>query len=267
MVGDEAELFERYHKRLLKATAYNVQTTPDNVEEACAFAWATLMRREDVHRDTAFAWLKEVARHEAMRLHRRDHEYLPIGTEPGAVHPELIDIASGNPYVTPGALNDAMARLRLLPERLQRIVGLRSLGWRYADMASELGISQTRVSQLLVVADQHLNRLREGDLAARHPRTARLHELEEDPPAYLRAAIGRPPGPNNRKAGRPGLLRDWRRLALAIEDHRERHGITDAKHALGILAPSREERTDRELLRAQIDRFVEARGRYEGLYR
>jgi DNA-directed RNA polymerase specialized sigma24 family protein len=267
MVGDEAELFERYHKRLLKLTAYLVSTTPDNVEEACAFAWATLMRREDVDRETVFAWLKVVARNEAMRLRRLDEDHLPIGPEPGAVNLDLLDDTSANPYVTPGSLDDAMDRLRSLPEHLQRMVGWRALGWKYADIVNELGISHRRVEKLFSRADAHLNQLRERDLAARHPRAAWLYEVEQDPPAYLRRAIGRPPGLDRRYAGRSLLLRDWRRLALNIEDHRQRHGITDPKDALGRLARSHQERKDRDLLRANIDRFVEERGRDARIYR
>ena len=41
--GDEAELFARDHARLLRVTAMNVTTSPDNIDEACAYAWSQLL--------------------------------------------------------------------------------------------------------------------------------------------------------------------------------------------------------------------------------
>lgn len=160
-----------------------------------------------------------------------------------------------------------MQRLRTLPERLQVVVGMRAFGWKYAEIAEELGVSRVRVDQLLRQADERLNKFRERDLADRHPRTARLRELEDDPPPYLRMAIGRPPRPNRRRGGGGELLRDWRRLALAIDDHRDRYGVTDPKRALGIFGRNVDERRDRDLLRVQIDRFLYARERFDGLDR
>src|SRR3954470_14026654 len=98
--GDESELFERYHQRLLRLTALEVKTSSENIEEACAYAWAQLLVNE-VRRDTAFAWLKQVARREAIRLHQLDRGALPLGHEPGAVDPDRLDLRAGNPAVTP----------------------------------------------------------------------------------------------------------------------------------------------------------------------
>jgi hypothetical protein len=51
-----------------------------------------------------------------------------------------------------------------------------------------------------------------ADQQPRSPRAARLRELEEEPPAWLCASIGRPPG----KTLRAEAVLAWRRAALAI---------------------------------------------------
>lgn len=89
MRGDEDQLFRTYHQRLIRATRHNVRTSPENIEEACAFAWATLLARDDVRRETAFAWLKQVARNEAMRLDRVDRASM-------ALDPERVELPAGN---------------------------------------------------------------------------------------------------------------------------------------------------------------------------
>lgn len=259
MLGDEGELFERYHERLIRATAYRMRTSPENVEEACAFAWAALVRRDDVRRETVFAWLKEVARNEALRLANLDRQHVSLDTDPDAEDHDQISLVAGNSYVTPEALNEAMDRLRSLPEPLRRVVGLRAFGWKYSDIADELGVGAARVNNMLRRADDHLYRLRERELADRHPRTARLRDLEVDPPPYLRRAIGKPPSFNHRASGVPETLRDWRRLALAIEDHRDRHGVTDSRRALGPVGRTPAERAARDALQDRIDRFLNER--------
>src|SRR4051812_11722706 len=99
-LGDEGELFERYHRRLVRATAYLTRASCENVEEACAFAWAHLLVH-DVRRETVFGWLKEVARREAIRLEQVDRGWVPLGKEAGALDLDLLAVPSGNPAVTP----------------------------------------------------------------------------------------------------------------------------------------------------------------------
>lgn len=53
------------------------------------------------------------------------------------------------------------------------------------------------------------------------PRSARLRELEVDPPQWLVEAIGRAPT-FNKSSARPVLA--WRRAALAIDDYRNEAG-------------------------------------------
>src|SRR5687767_13292612 len=61
------------------------------------------------------------------------------------------------------------------------------------------------------------------------PKVRRLRELESKPPAWLRAAIGRPPGQN---VSAEALL-CWRRAALAVDDYRRDHGAHLGEEPIG----------------------------------
>jgi DNA-directed RNA polymerase specialized sigma24 family protein len=72
--GDEAALYDRHHRALVRAVARTVRASPALIEDACQTAWAILLRRQPA-RATVFAWLRVVAIREAYRLsdlERRD---------------------------------------------------------------------------------------------------------------------------------------------------------------------------------------------------
>lgn len=68
--GDEGELFARHHAALLRAVRGAVRAPEPLVEDACANAWAILLRRQPERSATLFGWLRTVAIHEAYRLSR-----------------------------------------------------------------------------------------------------------------------------------------------------------------------------------------------------
>ena len=266
--GDETALFERYGARLRRATALNVTTSPEIVDDACAFAWAQLLLHQP-RRETVFPWLKAVARNEAFRLDGVARRVVAL--DPGAISGLAVDRASATGELlsdrwTPEAVHariEATDRLAALPKRERTVTFLRAAGWRYDDLASHLGISDTRVNQLLARADARMREMdiREQEISA--PRAARLRELEDEPPSYLVASIGMPPrsGP---KVGQGDRAREWRRLALAIEDYRSATGVTDRVFPLGTdNTPS----VAKESLQQRIAQFRRARGLSRGLER
>jgi DNA-directed RNA polymerase specialized sigma24 family protein len=258
--GDEAELFERYHARLIRATAFEVRTSRENVEEACGFAWAQLMSH-DVRRATVYSWLKEVARREALRLDRIYRQRVHLAYEPESVDSEIVAAPVEDPAVMRERWEVALDRLRSLAERDRRAVAMRALGWRYVDIGRELGISYTRVNQILTLADKQLSEIEERSQPPRTERVARLRALEAEPPRYLRDAIGRAPAISRRK-GWEEVRREWRRLALAIEDFRADFGITDPRRALGGAGKTRAHRVRRYELQERIASFSLELGRY-----
>lgn len=259
--GDEERLFERYDKRLRRITQVTVNTSPDIVDDACAFAWMKLLTHQP-RRETAFAWLKVVARNEAWRLHGLSRRFDPLGheaTNAAAVREQ--PAVRGRPETAQGMI-ELKERLAELPARQREIVFLNAAGWRYQDIAEREGISTTRVNQLLASASARMREMdvREHDVTS--PRGSRLRRLEEQPPKYLVASIGPSPRPH-RKHGNEELRREWKRLAMSIEDFRAANGVADRVIALGndpSLAGHRE-------LSHRITQFRRERGLSRGIER
>ena len=232
--GDEQELFERYERRLRQATAYAVNTSPDIVDDACAFAWMSLLTQQP-RRETVFAYLRTIARNEALRLDGLTRKHVPIGYE--SENGDFVGVpeppARRSDVTTKQQMLELKERLLALPAREREIVFLHAAGWRYVDIAGRLGISYTRVNQLLSRASIRMREMDTAEHDVTSPRGRRLKEIEQSPPAYIVASIGGPPPTYRRRRGRALDRREWRRLVLAIEDYRERHAITDKVLPLG----------------------------------
>ncbi len=255
--GDEAELFARYHQRLVRVTSLNVTTSRDNVEDACAYAWAQLLSHQP-RRDTIFAWLRTVARRQAIRLDAASRRQLSIDAhERAASHVKGLAATHRNADVAHGLL-EVRERLAVLPDQERDIAFMRAAGWRYRDIASCLDLTEARVNKLLTRADARVHELDARDVAPHSERAAWLAKLEDDPPAFLIGAIGRPPR-SGRGRGGEELRREWRRLALAIDDYRSTYRVTHRHHALGSATDAAVK--DRRDLQRRIGRFAQARGR------
>lgn len=260
--GDEAQLFARYQARLLRATSATVTTSSDNVDDACAFAWSQLLACQP-RREFIYAWLRQVARREAIRLDQASGRTVELDLE---THPRLAGrmrspAAAHRSAESAQGLLEVRERLSVLPADQREIVFLRAAGWRYADIAECLNITEARVNKLLVRADARIRDLEERDLAPRSVRAARLQQLEGDPPPYLLSAIGRPPRSDPRRGGEHALL-EWRRIALAVDDYRAAHAIADPHRALGAAeALAATGGGDRGELEQRIASFAQARRR------
>ena len=68
--GDEAELYARLHRALERAVGARVDGPAVCVEDACAFAWEQLLRKQPERSGRLFGWLVTVAVHEGWRLVR-----------------------------------------------------------------------------------------------------------------------------------------------------------------------------------------------------
>src|ERR1700722_10647585 len=66
--GDEAELYRRHHRGLLRAGGGLVDASEELIEDACQSAWVTLLRCQPDRSPALFAWLRTVAVHQAYRL-------------------------------------------------------------------------------------------------------------------------------------------------------------------------------------------------------
>jgi DNA-directed RNA polymerase specialized sigma24 family protein len=69
--GDEADLFREFNDELRRHINGAVfDTTPQNIEDACAFAWAEFLRHQPSREANWKGWLVRVAQREAWRIER-----------------------------------------------------------------------------------------------------------------------------------------------------------------------------------------------------
>jgi DNA-directed RNA polymerase specialized sigma24 family protein len=230
--GDEAQLFAQYGVRLRRVTSLNVATTPANIDDACAFAWSELVARQP-RRLTVFGWLRTVARREAIRLDEIDRRAVQLDVEkqPGLGRAAQPTTAAHRTIDSAHGMLEVRERLAILPHDQRGVAFMRAAGWRYTDIADCLDVTEARVGKLLRRADGRLRDLDQRDRTPASDRAARLQQLERDPPPFLLRVIGRPPRPNAKRG--ETLLLEWRRLALAIDDYRATHNITDPVRAFG----------------------------------
>ena len=256
--GDEAELFARYNDRLQRVTRRAVNTTQEVVEEACAEAWTIMLRRQP-ERDTLFAWLRVVARNEAIRLDQAERAAAPMDWNGELSDRIFVPGAAAQPPDLREDSLDARRQAQALPPRLRHVLALKTLGFKYDEIAVEMGISPTRVNQLITRANDELAEVAERERPARSARAARLRELETKPPGYLVREIGRLP-PAQRHLSHADARREWRRLAISIDDYRERYAITDNRTALGPKPSSSEQLVERRALESGIAEWALQRG-------
>jgi RNA polymerase sigma factor (sigma-70 family) len=139
--GDEAELFERYAKPLVRVVARAVSVSPDVVDDACSIAWTQLLRTQP-RRDCVFAWLRVVACREAIRLHRRELQTVSLDDNAGDVGD-----APGSSVLLDGGvdvhakveLHEALVCIAQLPERRRRTLLLHLAGHKYDGITAQTG--------------------------------------------------------------------------------------------------------------------------------
>jgi RNA polymerase sigma factor (sigma-70 family) len=152
--GDLAELYTKLSKRLERIVRRDVRAPDPVIEDACQFAWVTLVTHRDrVRRATTLPWLVKTAQHEAFKLVRRDGrdhsleaalERAGDGTLPlTAPDPEELAVA-----------HDRLGQLERLPSRKQRLMWLQGFGLSYAEMAEHTGDTRRTVERQLLRARQ-----------------------------------------------------------------------------------------------------------------
>jgi DNA-directed RNA polymerase specialized sigma24 family protein len=221
--GDEAELFFAFNRELSRHVKRAVaHTSEQTIEDACAFAWAQLLSKQPDRDGEWRGWLFRVAQREAWKTERGLLREWPRGEAPG-----LTDYAKRFGGMDEAEmvedLIEVVAVLAELPPRMRTVVVLRALGHSRAEIVEMTGDTPVTVSHLLTRGRYRLERVvaarNVGIERARAPRAERLKSLEHHPPAWLISRIGSPPTVSV-KAGGATAQREWRRAALALDDHR-----------------------------------------------
>ena len=268
--GDEPELYLAFNHELVKLIERDVRAAPEDIEDACSFAWIQFFRYQPDRERNWKGWLYRTAQRETWRLNAQrfgelsivpDDESHERGTtrEPADPRDRLEERLE---FVA------AMKELSRLPPRWQQVVIVNSQVWKQVDVAEILGVNPTRINYLLRRVSERLDQMaqqrHELERPVASPRAARLRELEDDPPKWLMESIGRAPT-RNKTAGTAVLA--WRRAALAIDDYRRDHGWHAPDAALGPqpLAPAA--RRAHERAKRAVEQVREERVRRRGLQR
>ncbi len=170
----------RHADRLRRSIAKKARGLDDAIiDDACAFAWATLVRRPDVdlERYEAYWWLYKVALRQAWALGRAQRLEQPIGglngadedsLEPISVDSDVADLVADRLDRT--TVHEVLGRLHW---RERREPLLYAHGFSYEEIAAITGTSYTAVNRWLA----------RGKNALRTARARRELSGDEDRPA------------------------------------------------------------------------------------
>jgi len=234
--GDEPELYLAYNHVLNGLIRRDVGAAPEDIEDACQFAWIQFFRYQPDRDRNWRAWLYRTAQREAWRLTAVRRSEVRIEPEPRARGRGTTE----EPADPRDRLDErveflaAMQELSHLSIRMQQTVIVRSQVRKQIEVAEILGVTTARVNYLLRRASEKLDematRRSEQERPVASPRAARLRELEDNPPKWLTEAIGRAPSRNKTSAY---AVLAWRRAALEIDDYRRDHSWSSSTNALG----------------------------------
>ena len=141
-------------KRLERIVRHDVHAPAPVIEDACQFAWVTLVSHRDrVRQATTLPWLVKTARHEAFKLVRRDgrDHSLEATLETAGDAPLRLTAPDPQELVT---AHDQLGQLERLPPRQQRLMWLQGSGLSYAEMAECTGDTTRTVERQLLRARQ-----------------------------------------------------------------------------------------------------------------
>jgi len=161
--GDEGELFRLHHQRLLRLVGRDVNTSDATVEDAVSFAFLQLCRTPPERGDSLSAWLRVVARHEALRDDRRQRRTVSLDAPPPGQDEqtgERMNLADRLPAPVDTELaveaREALRALADLRWRRRRVLALKVAGFSYAEIQERLGLTYTNVNRQLTRSRKEL---------------------------------------------------------------------------------------------------------------
>lgn len=161
--GDEAELFERHAERLVRIVQRTLSVPRHIAEDACAFAWMQLLRKQP-EREAIVGWLRVVATREALRLIRAQGRHAPFEEDPDEPQAGHADERADLELALEA--REALAHMAALTEQQVRIFSLHLAGLSYDEICAATGYSWTQVNRHLVRARACVRARRDGRPAA-----------------------------------------------------------------------------------------------------
>lgn len=170
--SDVSELYRRHARALERKVAARIHTTPQNIQDACSFAWMALLTH-DVSDENILGWLLVVAAHQALRLHQRSLRTDPLPETPDGAPVQLPDRADR--IAARERLIDACALLQTarLSARQRQLVGMQAAGYSHKELSQQTGNTMNTVARQLARAQRRIRNARqqaENGAAAALPR-------------------------------------------------------------------------------------------------
>jgi DNA-directed RNA polymerase specialized sigma24 family protein len=163
-----AAFFAAHAKHVHTRVARRARTAHHIVDDACAIAWTTLLRRPDVALNArGRAWLITVAVHEAWRLQERCAHETPAGpfargsTVEDGHAPEPVDafrVDVETQAVDRAQHSDDLAAFLTLRPRERQTLYLQAVGYRYAEICEMTGFTYTAVNRYITEGRRALRR-------------------------------------------------------------------------------------------------------------
>jgi RNA polymerase sigma factor (sigma-70 family) len=151
---DLGELYGQLSKRLERIVRRDVRAPDPVIEDACQFAWVTLVSHRDrVRRATTLPWLVKTAQHEAFKLARRDGRDHSLEATLETAGDAPLRLTAPDPQELAVA-HDRLGQLERLPARQQRLMWLQGFGLSYAEMGRHTGDTTRTVERQLLRARQ-----------------------------------------------------------------------------------------------------------------
>ena len=153
------QLYERLSHRLEQIVRTDVRAPETVVEDACQFAWGSLLAHATrVRAEAALSWLATTAVREAWRLMRTRERDVPLEVDDDA---EAGGVEPSSTVMTDALVEDReqLKLVRQLPERQQRILWLRGLGLSYQEIAAYTGDTPRTVERQLLRGRRRINEL------------------------------------------------------------------------------------------------------------
>jgi RNA polymerase sigma factor (sigma-70 family) len=148
--GSEDDLFRLHHQRLVARLQRRLGISREMAEDAVAFAWMQLVRREPEH-DNLIGWLYTVAKHEAFAMIRATTRERPVDEiEPGVSAPTPTDILE---------TRRVLALVARLKPQQRTVLRLRMAGLSYQEICRRTGHTYTWVNRHITEGRQVLRRL------------------------------------------------------------------------------------------------------------
>jgi RNA polymerase sigma factor (sigma-70 family) len=143
-------IYSQYSGDLRRIVRSNLTLTDDVLDDACQFAWSTLLiAGPSLAKGVELRWLVTTATREALRLLRRNRSETEWSELPFAN-------THSDPTLESVELRGRLAEVARLPARQQQFVWLHGLGYEYTEISAATGATTRTVERQLMKARRNL---------------------------------------------------------------------------------------------------------------